>query len=96
MESCGIPVRAALPEILKASAEFRAAERDDGICAMDSPVHAGPFEARPDGHFASSLKDAGGGTQTQCVKFRVAHASAIAKDVQRAFDRLGGRSGMKP
>jgi hypothetical protein len=36
-------VRTALPEILKSAAEFRAAERDDGVGASDSPVHPGAF-----------------------------------------------------
>jgi hypothetical protein len=62
MESCGSPAGATLPEVLKTSAEFRAAESDDGIGAVDSPVHARPFEASADHHFAPSLEDAGGGT----------------------------------
>src|ERR1700693_503077 len=94
MESYGSLAGATLPEVLKSSAESRAAQSDDGICAIDSPVHARPFEASSDRHFASSFEDAGGGTQTLGVKFRVAHASAIVKDVQRAFGGLGGRSGM--
>src|SRR6266571_4211987 len=96
MESSGSPVGAALPEVLIASAEFRAAQGDDGVCALDGPVHASPFEPGPDHHFASSLQHAGGGTQALGMKRRVAHASAIMEDVQRAFGRLGGGSGMGP
>src|ERR1039457_6425187 len=92
--SCGSPVGAALPEVLKASAEFRAAQGDDGVCAIDGPMHARPFEPSPDHHFASSLEDAGGGTQTLGVELRVAHASAIVENVHGAFGRLGGGSGM--
>src|ERR1019366_4117465 len=92
MESRGSPIRAALPEVLKASAEFAAAQGDDGVCTIDGPVHASPFEAGSDHHFASSLEDAGGGTQTEGVKLRVAHARAIGEDVHGAFGRLGGGS----
>src|ERR1035437_8584861 len=94
MESRGSPLGAALPEVLKASAEFRAAQGDDGVCAIDGPMHASPLEAGSDYHFASSREDAGGGTQTLGVKLRVAHTSAIVEDVHRAFGRLGGGSGM--
>src|ERR1017187_6096565 len=58
MESRGSPVVAPLPEVLKASAEFRAAQGDDGVCALDGPVHASPFEPGADHHFASRLEDA--------------------------------------
>src|SRR5467141_683330 len=83
MESRGSPAVAALPEVLIASAEFRAAQGDDGIGPLDGPVHASPLEACSDHHFASRFEDAGGGTQTLSVKLRVAHASAIAEDIQR-------------
>src|SRR6266571_6923810 len=94
MESRGGPVRASLPEFLIASAEFRAAQGDDGIGALDGPVNARPFEPGPDHHFASGLEDTGGRTQSLSVKFRVAHASAIAEDIHRAFGRLREGSGM--
>src|ERR1700686_2672912 len=94
MRSGSGPVPATLPKVFIASAEFRAAERDDGVRALDAPVHASPFEPGPDRHFAASLQDAGGRAETLGVKFRVAHASAIAKDVERALDRLGRGSGM--
>src|ERR1035437_5654647 len=87
INSCGSPVGAALPEVLKASAEFRAAQGDDGVCAIDGPMHARPFEPSPDHHFASSLEDAGGGTQTLGVELRVAHASAIVEHVHGALGR---------
>src|SRR5438067_12213487 len=89
MESRGSPAVAALPEVLIASAEFRAAQGDDGIGPLDGPVHASPLEACSDHHFASRFEDAGGGTQTLSVKLRVAHASAIAEDIQRTLCRLG-------
>src|ERR1035438_1733621 len=94
MGSCGSPVGAALPEVLKASAEFGATQGDDGVGAIDGPVHASAFEACPDHHFASRLKDAGGGTQSLGVKLWVAHAGAIVKDVHGAFGRLCRGSSM--
>ena len=90
MESRGSPVVAPLPEVLKASTELRAAQGDDGVCALDGPVHASPFEPGADHHFASRLEDAGGGAQTLSVKLWVAHASAIVKEVHRAFGGIGG------
>src|SRR5207247_10755991 len=87
--SGGRPAAAVLPAVRIASAEFGAAQGDDGIGPLDGPVHASPLEACSDHHFASRFEDAGGGTQTLSVKLRVAHASAIAEDIQRTFGRLG-------
>src|SRR5438093_13012682 len=89
MESRGSPAVAALPEVLIASAEFRAAQGDDGIGPLDGPVHASPLEACSDHHFASRFEDAGAGTQTRSVKLRVAHASAIADDIPRTLGPHG-------
>ena len=47
---------ATFPEILEASAEFTASQRDDAVGTRDGPVHAGPFEACTDDHFASRLQ----------------------------------------
>src|ERR1700758_122625 len=94
MESRGSPVAVALPEVLKTPAEFRAAQGDDSVGAIDGPVHACAFEAGADHHFASSLEDAGGGTQTLGMKLRVAHASTIVENVHRAFSGLGRGSSM--
>ena len=46
-----------------------------------------PLKPGADCHFAAGLEDAGGGTETLGAKFRIAHASAIVKDVQRTFGR---------
>src|SRR5450631_976979 len=58
LQICGVKSRGgselrrpAFPEILKASAEFGAAEGDDGVGATSGPVHAGPFEPGPDDYF---------------------------------------------
>src|SRR5437899_12077972 len=61
---------------------------------MQGPVHARSLKPSANRHFAAGLEDACGGTETLGSKFRVAHASAIVKDVQRAFGRLGTGSGM--
>ena len=37
------PSSPTFPKILKASAEFGAAQGDDGVGATSGPVHAGPF-----------------------------------------------------
>src|SRR5450755_1822768 len=55
---------------------------------------AGPLEPGPDQHFTASLQDAGGGAQGLGMKLRVSHAGAMAEDVQHAFSRLDGRTGM--
>lgn len=95
MDSGSTPGGAALPEVLIASTEFAAAQGDDGVCAIDGPVHASPFEASSDRYFAASLDNAGGCAQALGAKLWVAHARAIAEDVHRAFDRLVGGSGME-
>ena len=51
------------PEGFEAAAEDAAAQGEDGVGAVDGPVHAGALEARPDGMFAASLDDAGGDAQ---------------------------------
>jgi hypothetical protein len=40
-----------VPEIFQASREFRAAQGDDGVCALYGPVHAGAFEPGADRNF---------------------------------------------
>jgi len=57
-------------------------------------VHASSLEPGPDHNFAASFQDSGGRTETLNVILRVAHASAIAEDVERAFGRLGRGSGV--
>src|SRR5665213_2913252 len=47
---------ATFPEIFKASAEFAAPQSDDVVGTRHGPVHAGPFEACTDDHFASRLQ----------------------------------------
>jgi hypothetical protein len=55
--------RSAFPEVLKATTELGAAESDDGVGAMNGPVHPGAFEPRADSHLAPSLDNTGGSAQ---------------------------------
>jgi hypothetical protein len=63
MGSCGRfrLICSGFPEIFEASTEFRAAEGDDGVCALHGPVHAGAFEPGADHNFTARLHDAGRG-----------------------------------
>jgi hypothetical protein len=65
----------------------------DGIAAPGTATP--PLAAMPDAHQPSCPDlDAGGGAQALGMKPRVSHAGAIAEEVQHAFGRLGGRSGI--
>jgi hypothetical protein len=57
-------------------------------------VHASPLQPSANRHFATRFQTTGGSTETLGAKFRVAHASAIVKDVERAFSRLSAGTGM--
>ena len=87
-------VQATLPEVLVTSAEFGTAQGDDGVGAVHSPVHASPLQPGANRHFATRFEDTSGSTETLGAKLRVAHASAIVKDVERAFSRLSAGTGM--
>src|SRR5665213_2199392 len=58
-----------------------AAEGDDGVCAGDSPEHAGPFEARADDGFAACFDHAGADEQVLASEFWIAHALGVALEV---------------
>lgn len=63
VKSCGRPglIGAALPEILKASTEFAAAEGDDGVGPFHRPVHSGALQPGTNHHLTSRLHHAGRG-----------------------------------
>jgi len=44
---------AAFPEVLEATAELVAAQRNDGVGTSEAPVHGGPLETMPDGNVAA-------------------------------------------
>ena len=76
------------PEAFEAAAEDAAAQGEDGIGAVDGPVHAGALEARPDGMFAASLDDAGGDAQAPGPERGIAHALTVPDEIVDAFAGL--------
>ena len=79
---------AAFPEILKSSAELAAAQGDDGVGALHSPVHARPLEPGPDYDLAASLHHAGRSAEALLVKLWISHAPSIFPDVVNTLSRL--------
>ena len=77
--------RFVVPEGFEAAAEDAAAQGEDGVGAVDGPVHAGALEARPDGMFAASLDDAGGDAQAPGPERGIAHALTVADEIVDAF-----------
>ena len=47
------------PEILSSAAEMAATEGDDGVGALECPMHAGALQAGADRDLASGFDDAG-------------------------------------
>src|SRR5205807_9951773 len=74
--------------MLEASAEIAAAQGDDGVGALDGPVHACPLEPRPNYDFATRLHDAGRSTEALFFELRIPHAPSISPDVLNTFSRL--------
>ena len=72
---------AALPEVVEAVAEDGATQGEDGVGAVDGPVHAAAFEATADDVLARALDDAGGDAHAHGAKLRVLHAEAVVVDV---------------
>src|SRR4029077_20402725 len=68
--SCGLLFRSPFPEILKAATKLRTAKRDDGVGAVNSPMHAGSFEPGTNGHLASGFHNARGSAQALGVEMR--------------------------
>src|SRR5437660_10776896 len=59
---------------------------------MLSPVHAGTFEARANGHCATGLDHAGGGAQALRVELRIAHTLAVGLEImETATSQIGAR-----
>ena len=69
-ESCGPLFRSAFPEVLKATTQLGTAESDDGVGALNGPVHTGAFEPRADGYLAPGLHHARGSTQALSVELQ--------------------------
>src|SRR6266581_7951309 len=88
--SCGPPFRSAFPEVLKATTKLRTTESDDGVGAVNGPVHSGAFESRADGDLASGLHNARGSAQALGVELRVAHTLLVGLEIVKAAARLVG------
>src|SRR5467141_882096 len=90
--SCGPAFWSALPEVLKTTTEFCAAESNDGVGALLGPVHTGTFEACANGHLASGLDNARGRAQTLGVELWIAHTLAIGQEImETATSQIGAR-----
>ena len=62
-----------------------AAQGNNGVCAVDSPEHAGLFESGADDGFASGFDDAGAYEEVLAAELGIPHALGIALEV-RGFD----------
>jgi hypothetical protein len=88
--SCGLSFRSAFPKVLKAPTELGTAESDDGVGAVNGPVHSSAFETCADGHLATGFYYSGGSTQALGVELRVAHPLSVGlKIVETATSLLG-------
>src|SRR5438552_410974 len=82
--SCGRLFGSAFPEVLKATTELGTGESDDGVGAMNGPVHPGAFEPRADSHLAPSLDNTGGSAQALRMELRIAHAVSVSLEIMEA------------
>src|SRR5712691_11835864 len=89
-ESCGPLFRSAFPEVLKATTQLGTAESDDGVGALNSPVHSGSFEPCADGYFAPGLYNARGSTQALRMEVRIAHAVSVGLEIVETATRVLG------
>src|SRR6266853_4232315 len=89
-ESCGPLFRSAFPEVLKATTQLGTAESDDGVGALNSPVHSGSFEPCADGYFAPGLYNARGSTQALRMDVRIAHAVSVGLEIVETATRVLG------
>src|SRR5712671_5300394 len=89
-ESCGPLFRSAFPEVLKATTQLGTAESDDGVGALNGPVHSGAFEPRADGYLAPGLHHAGGSTPALRMELRIAHAVSVGLEIVEATTSVLG------
>ena len=92
--SGSVSARAALPEVVEAVAEYGAAQGQDGVGAVDGPVHAAALEAAAADVPAAALDDAGGDAQPHGAERGIAHPPAVARDVVGALAGLLEGCGM--
>src|SRR5216684_1476691 len=89
-ESCGPLFRSAFPEVLKATTQLGTAESDDGVGALNGPVHSGSFEPCADGYLAPGLHHAGGSTPALRMELRIAHAVSVGLEIVEATTSVLG------
>src|SRR5258708_19246647 len=95
-ESCGPLFRSAFPEVLKATTQLGTAESDDGVGALNGPVHSGAFEPRADGYLAPGLHHAGGSTPALRMELRIAHAVSVGLEIVEATTSVLGPAHLPP
>src|SRR5258708_18059647 len=76
--------RSTFPEVLKATTELGTEESNDGVGAVNGPVHPGAFEPRADSHLAPSLDNAGGSAQALRMELWIAHAVSVGLKIMEA------------
>ena len=65
-----------------------AALGDDGVGALDGPVHACPLEPSPNDYLATQLHDAGRSTETLFFELGIPYTPSIFPAVVNTFSRL--------
>ena len=77
-----------LPVILEPPIEAAATQCDDGVCAADSPEHAGSFKPCSDDGLATSFHHTGANEESFLTKLWVAHPAGIGCEVFSLFQDL--------
>jgi len=82
-----------LPEGFEAPTEPTTVQGNDGIGAVDGPVHARPFETGPNGYLAAGLDHSGRHTQFLFSELGIAHPVTVGFEVAEtepgSFDAWG-------
>ena len=79
---CGVP------EHLESAAEPRTAQSQDGVSAVEAPVHPSALEAVADDDLAPGFNDAGRGAEPFGAEAMVAHTVLVALEVRRRLASL--------
>src|SRR5256885_14918528 len=77
-------VRFCVPRSPESDTELGTAESDDGVGAVNGPVHPGAFEPRANSHLAPSLDNTGGSAQALRMELRIAHAVSVGLEIVEA------------
>lgn len=76
------------PEILEATTESAAPQRDDRVRSGERPAHTGTLHPGADGHLAARFDHASRDTKSLFAEAWIAHAIPIVAEVPQAFARL--------